>query len=115
MARQRIGARRHQADAYQHNGNADPHGMPTYTVPEDWDLVIQGWPVELITASGGESVRGRQVDAETTHVVFGEYYGGRTITPQMQLQIAGQTYAITAAYDPDGDNREFRVELKVER
>ena len=114
MARQRIGARRHFATAYQHDGTADAHNMPTYSVADDWDPVVTGWPCELITAGGGEVVRGRQTTAQTTHVFFGEPSGGKLIGPEMRLVVDGVTYAITAAFDPDGDQREWRVEAKIE-
>lgn len=115
MARQRIGNRRHSALAELHNGNKDEHGIPTYETLTDWDTVISAWPCERITTSGAENIRGRQTDAEATHVFFGEYFGGRGITPQMRLVVDGNTYNVVFADDQDGDAREMRVETKVTR
>lgn len=115
MARQRIGSRRHFADFYRQDGTKDAHGIPDYSDDATWTRVIHAWPCELITASGGERVRGRQVTAATTHVAIGEYYGAREADPDMRAEIGGRRFAIAAAYDPDGDNRETRVELRIER
>ena len=112
--RDRIGARRHRATFTQHNGTQDDHGQPTYTTPGDWDTVVQSWPCEVLTVSGGERIRGRQVAGETTHVLFGEYYGGKDATDNMRVTVDGVTYDVVTAYDPAGDHREWRVEAKRE-
>ena len=69
---------------------------------------------EMIAASGGEVVRGRQVTATTTHVLFGEYFGGEGVNPEMRALIEGKWYNVTSVLDKDGLSEEQRIELKVE-
>ena len=115
MKRKRYGARRHNAKFSKHNADADQHGQPLYSEPLDWATTISAWPCELVTTRGGEVLRGRQVTERTTHVLFGEYFGAATATVDQRVEIAGQTYAITAAYDADGLSQEMRVELRQQR
>ena len=117
--RRKISTRRHRATAKLHNGNADSHGTPTYTSSVDWTEVVTAWPCELLSVAGGEAIRGRQVAAETSHILFGEFHGGKSITPDCKVEVAGTdgqivTYGVVTAYDMDGDNREYRVELTRE-
>lgn len=114
--RNRDGKRRHMATFQQHDGTTDAHGHPTYFTEADWDNVLQ-WPCEVTTAHGGEVLRGRQVTAETTHVLFGEYFSAEGVTAAMRCKIPSDdgtmvTYDVVSAYDPDGLSRELRVELK---
>ena len=112
--RERIGSRRYRATATQHDGTQDAAGNPTYTTAGDWDTVVTAWPCEILTTTGSEMIRGRQVTAGTTHVMFGDYHYGSTITPDMRVTVGGVVYDVVAAYDPDGDRRELRVEAKRE-
>jgi hypothetical protein len=79
--RDRIGSRRHRATFSSYTEEQDYHGNPNYAA----ETFRQDVPVEMLSTSGGERIRGRQVTAETTHV------------------------------DMDGDRREIRVELKREQ
>lgn len=114
--RGKIGNRRHRADIKQHNGKKDDHGhgAPSYTTPGDWDTVHAAWPCEILTTSGGESLRGKQVAAQTTHVFFGEYHGASSTTADMELEVDGVRYAVVWAGDWEGDRREMRVETRRE-
>ena len=112
-----IGARLHLATFYQHNGNTDDLGQPTYTVDTDWLPVVINWPVEKLGVSGGETLRGRQVASETTHVLFGEAQGGLGIMPKHRCEVTDlngswQRYQVTSVLDRDGINQELRVEIK---
>ena len=112
--RKRHGQRRHKATAWQHDGSQDDAGQPTYSNDTDWSPVVTNWPVELVAVRGGETLRGRQVAAETTHVVFGEYFGGNGILPEHRCVIDGVTFGVVSAMDIDGLSTELRVELKRE-
>lgn len=121
MARKRrIGNRRHVAKVTRHNGNTDSHGNPTYEISADWTILISAWPCEMLSTGGGEVIRGRQVAAETSHVLFGEYSGGRKIDPDCRVEVfdpaAGKqvVYGVVSSYDVEGDRREMRVELRRE-
>ena len=112
--------RRHFATVKVHNGTLDGNGQPTYDITGDWISVVTDWPVEMKAVRGGEKLRGRQVAANTTHVIFGDFNGGNGILPEMHAVITNtvtgkiETHEIVAAMDPDGDGREMRVELKRE-
>lgn len=108
------GKRRHRLTASKHDGTLDDHGQPTYAVPGDWDTVVENWPCEVVVTTGNEKIRGRQTTAETTHVFFGEYHGGKQITPLMKAEVSDKTYYVIAAFDADGESREYRVEAKRE-
>tara|TARA_R110000824_G_scaffold53003_3_gene147016 strand:+ start:4970 stop:5314 length:345 start_codon:yes stop_codon:yes gene_type:complete len=108
----RAGAERHRAKFTQHDGTQDSHGTPTYRVPGDWDTVVAAWPCELLTSTGTETLRGKQVQATTTHVLFGEYHGAKLVEPDMRAVIDNVTYGVVAAFDPMGNSREIRIELK---
>lgn len=106
--------RRYRATITQHDGTQDGHGNPTYTTAGDWDTVVSGLPCELLTVSGGEVLRGKQVASQTTHVLFGEFQSAGTITTDMRVTVENVIYSIVAAYDMDGDRREMRIECKRE-
>ena len=110
--RERTGSRRYRADVQQHDATVDGHGSPTFTTAGDWDTVVTGWPCEILTTTGGETIRGRQVSATTTHVLYGQFAGGSSITPEMRLVVNGVNYSVVSAYDPDGMRRKIRVEAK---
>lgn len=112
--RKRYGMRRYLASFWQHNGSRDPLNQPTYSTATDWEPVISGWPCELIATNGGEVLRGRQVTAETTHVLFGEFFGAAGVKAQHRCQIDGTFYNVVAAYDADGTRMEQRIEVKAE-
>jgi len=108
----RAGAARHRADFTQHDGTQDGHGTPTYRVAGDWDTVVSSWPCEMLTTNGAETLRGEQVQPTTTHVLMGEYHGAKAVKPDMRAVVDGVTYGVVAAFDPMGNSREIRIELK---
>lgn len=110
----KIGRRRHRADILRHDGTIDADGVPDYTTPGTWDTFITAWPCEILTSSNGEPLRGRQVTSETTHVFYGQFAGGNTITTDMRVQVEGVTYEVIASIDPYADRRMWWVEAKVE-
>lgn len=110
--RNRIGLRRYSATFEQHNGNQDSSGNPTYPVAADWSPTVAGWPVEFAGTSGTETPRGGQVSAETTHLIFGEYYGGEGISPLQRCYVDGRQFGVVSVLDVDGDHMEKRVELQ---
>ena len=117
--RMRIGARKYQATFSSHNGKQDTAGQYTYGVSDDWVPVVVGWPVEMVATGGGETLRGRQVTAQTTHVLFGEAFGGEGINAEHRCQIevngVTQTFGVVSVLDMDGLDMERRVELKQEQ
>lgn len=115
MARKnRVGTWQHIATFQQHNGRKNDHGLPTVDVDSDWRTVLASWPCELMATSGGEQIRGRQVTAVTTHVLFGDYFAAKNVTPDLRVQVNGLTLQVISAFDPDGQQFEMRIEAKRE-
>jgi len=112
--RSKVGSRRYNATFQVHNGTLDAAGTPTYTTESDWQPIVAGWPCEMKRASAGEVLRGSQVVAETTHVLFGEYFGATSVVPEARCVVDGQLFNITSVQDPDGFREEMRIELRRE-
>lgn len=112
--RKRIGMRRWKATFYDHNGNVDAYGQPTYQDDNDWAVSQSGWPCELITTVGGEVIRGRMTNAKTTHVAYGEFFGCQNATTKSRVVIDGVKYGIECIIDADGLQMERRIELRGE-
>ena len=101
-------------DFKQHDGTLSSEGIPTYEVDDDWTTVITAWPCEHLSSAGGEVIRGSQVNAVTTDVLLGEYYGGSDVTTDMRAVINGVTYEVVSVRDLLGKRKELRIELKKE-
>jgi len=112
--RNRRGGWQHVASFSQHNGRVNEHNLPTVANPGDWRVVVREYPCEVLSTSGGETIRGRQVTAYTTHVLFGDYFAARNIKPDMRVKVKGMKLNIVSVLDPDGDQFEMRIECKAE-
>jgi head-tail adaptor len=110
----KFGARRWRATVQQHDGTVDDHGQPTYSVDSDWDSVLTGLPVELLSTTGGETIRGRQTTAESSHIGYCDYHAGSSVTAGMRLVIDSHRYNVVAVLDELGKRRELRLELRRE-
>jgi len=86
----------------------DAAGQPIRT----WSTLsgASSLPARVESVTGGESLRGRQVSAETQLVCTVRYLS--TITAKMRVVYAGGTYGIVRASDPYGDQRETRIECR---
>lgn len=112
----RRGRRRYSIEIQQHDGTANDHGHPSYEVTADWDSVIAGVPASRETVSGGETLRGVQVTAETTDVFVCDWstMNAYSVTPEMRLKCDGQVYGIITIRDANGLNREAIIEARRE-
>lgn len=70
-------------------------------------VVAQNVRAKIEEAAGGETLRGKQVDATTTHVVTIRYRAG--VTPQMYVSWGSRTLGITAVLDRTGRKRELEL------
>lgn len=68
-------------------------------------------PARVEAVAGGESVRGRQVTAETQMVFTTRYRSD--VTTQMRVVYESARYPIVRASDPYGDKRELRIECRA--
>ncbi len=113
MTNARLYARRHWLTFQQHDGTVT-NGVPTYHVDGDWDTVsnVGTVAVEKKGVTGGEVVRGIQMDATTTHLLIGDYWSLKNVTPNMRATGCGDTFNVIRAYDPDGMGESFHVQVK---
>ena len=87
--------------------SVDAAGQTIYT----WDTtVIANLPVMVERVTGGESLRGRQVSAETQLVFTARYRSD--VTAEMQVTYESGTYGIVRVGDPYGDKGEMRIECR---
>ena len=112
MARNTIGARQHVAVFSRHNGTLDESGNPTYGNDADWVAINVGWPCEMVAFSGGETMRGRMVSADKSHVLFGWWGSDSQVLPSDRVTVKGGTYQIVSILEADGDNMTGRVKIK---
>ena len=66
---QRAGLRRFVVRVEKHDGTRTADGVPTLTNDSDWDTVIAGLSCSIEAVTGGEVIRGRQMEATATHLV----------------------------------------------
>jgi len=66
---------------------------PSYT-----HLLAASVPAEVLQVSGGEQVRGKQVEATTTYVVSIDYLPGITLDQRCQITIISGVYNGTVIY-----------------
>ena len=104
------GRRRNRITLQQATEALDGAGQPIRT----WTTYLADYPVAIdqVTGglTGGETLRGRQVSAETEIVFSGRWYAG--VTAQMRMSYDGRTLGIVRASDPYGDRRELRIECR---
>lgn len=107
------GRRIHVITIEQHDGSLDDANQPTYDNADDWDDVIVGLPVELLSVSGGETVRGQQMEANTTHLAIADYFSSEGVTELMRFTYESETYHITNVRDPKGTRRERFMQCRT--
>lgn len=112
--RKRVGHRNHSATFSRFNGATNSAGNPQYENPGNWIAVLKVWPCEMVSASGGETIRGRQVTANTSIVLFGDYAAAKYVLESDRVTVDGRVLGVAAAYDAEGDKMELRVECREE-
>lgn len=89
--------------------SVDAGNNPVYTATNYFSC-----KAEMILSGGREFVAGGRVNAETTHVFHSPWCTKISSTNnKMQLVLGTQTLPIVAAYDRDGERKEFRIEAKL--
>lgn len=107
----RAGQRRYVADVQKHNGTVRA-GEQTFGTDPDWPTILPNLPVSFQDVGGGETVRGRQMEANTTGLVTAAWSPAvRAITPAMRLVIEGRKLEIVNVMDLDGKNREITMQV----
>lgn len=111
----RAGKRRKHIAVQQHNGNT-VDGQPTYHLEADWEHFndLRELPASFESTNGGESVRGRKVEADASAIVTVlDTPRTRAITPKMRFIIQNRTFNILSGpLDLEGDERELMFTVR---
>ena len=113
--RNKVGYRRYVATFFEHDGSIDTSGQPTFNDPATWTQVVSGWYCEVLAVSGTETLRGRQVTAQTRRVLYGDWSAVASVTPRMRCKVDGVVSDVVAVLDENGDKREMVIQLGEER
>jgi SPP1 family predicted phage head-tail adaptor len=108
------GARRRTITVQEHDGTL-LNGQPTYNVAADWDTLsdLATVPAAYTGVSGGEVIRGLQIEANATGLFkILSTTRTRTIKPIMRIQMDGRNMNILSITDMDGDQRELWIQVK---
>lgn len=77
---------------------------------KEWALVARPF-AEVLGVGGGESLRGRQIEAQTTHLVTIHWRAG--ILPTMRVVHEGRLLNIVRVDDPEGDRRMLVIQCEA--
>ena len=108
MSIMQAGARRRVITVEQHDGTLTG-GQPSYATAGDWDSVkaMLNVPVNYMGVTGGEVVRGLQMEANTTGLIrILSTPRTRSIKPRMRFVMDSRTLNIVSITDREGEQRE---------
>lgn len=110
------GGMRWVAELQKHSGRLD-NGEPTYSVESDWKPAIRQLPVEWKEVTGGEVVRGRQMESTTTSLLRTHWSPEtRAIEPKKyRLKIGSRVLYVVSSIDPTGSNLEILIQTSEAR
>lgn len=114
MSVQSAGARRRIISVEQHDGTVT-NGEPTYETDGDWDVVntLSSVPASYMGVSGGETIRGIQIEAGATGLFrILSTTRTRAIKPRMRIQMDSRKMNILSVIDKEGDQRELFITVK---
>jgi len=93
----RAGKLRHRIDIEQAAETGDGSPNPEYS------SLVTGLPAEVMETTGGETIRGRQVEANIRAVIEIRYRSD--ITPDMRVKYGSRYLNIVSVVDPTGRRR----------
>lgn len=96
MPRGRSGNYRHYVNIKQDTSD-DGDQTPVYSE------FMSSLPANVVEVRGMEKFRGRQIEANVTHLIETRWYAG--ITPAMRVEWNGKTIDLTAVIDRQGRSR----------
>lgn len=105
----RAGTLRHRITVQSATDAADAAGQLIRT----WSAWLSNEPAEVIETTGGETIRGRQVSAEATHLVRVRYRSGYGETKRIVW--GTRTLGILHVRDVDGRGRELWIQAREEK
>jgi len=108
------GARRTLIAVQEHDGTLIA-GQPSYNVSGDWDTVtsMATVPAKYRGVTGGEVIRGFQVEANATGL-FSILSTTRTraIKPRMRIVMDSRNMNVLSVVDREGEQRELWIQVK---
>ena len=108
------GSRRRVISVEQHDGTVTD-GEPTYETDDDWDVLntLENVPAMYRGVSGGEVIRGMQIEANATGLFrILSTTRTRAIKPRMRIRMDSRKMNILSVIDKDGDQRELWITVK---
>ena len=90
--------------------NTPAQNASTGDITDSWATTQTGIAAEVRAVAGGETVRGRQMAATTSHLVTIHYRTG--VNPKQRFVWGSLTLYITRAEDPDGTRRELECQCE---
>lgn len=105
------GKRRHRITIESHNGNR-VEGEPTYRTDADWKPLMEGVPASYQDVTGGETVRGFQMEAETNGLLtILSTPRSRAIKSKMRVKMGSRVLNIVNVLDLAGDELELAIQV----
>lgn len=105
------GTRSAIATFQEHNGNK-AENEPTYSRDADWLDRLPECPVSFREVTGGETIRGRQMEAHTVALLTVPYSPTtRGIHQKMRVLINGRKLNIVSVLDLEGKRRELAIQV----
>lgn len=108
MPAPRAGDRRNYVTIQERTTEQDAAGQPKKV----WHDLHRNVPAEVRLVAGGETFRGQQMQATTTHIVTLDFIDG--IKDAHRFVYGSEVLNITRAGDPDGMRRKLLCECKAD-
>lgn len=107
MNRQKASDMRHRIQLLKPVVTKDASRQPITT----WENELSLQPARFMQVNGGETIRGRQVEAGVTAIFTVNYRSEYSV--EKQVLFNGVRYGITRVYAPDGVNRFAEIHCKA--
>ena len=78
------------------------------------ETIVPSWYCEFREVKGGESFRGRQVTADATYSMFGNFDEVSKVVPSDRINVDGLTLGILDVSDHTGRRMEMVIDAKRE-
>lgn len=88
---------------WQYDSSAAGTDDPSYTT------YLRNWPCRITPVSGGETYRGRQIEATATHLIEGRWFEGYSPTMRLYDEVNSRYLNIQRIFDRDGTRQNIEV------
>ena len=104
----RVGSMRERITIQTFTEAVDTNGQTVRT----FSTLLYREPAQWIPTSGGETVRGKQIEAGI-NAIFIVRYRASTYTPELRISHNSETYGIVHVKQIDGQRRYLQLECKA--